>query len=410
MKTTNNEELKKIIHIDTELNKIQDLDILLEQILLEARNAVKADAGTIYVKEGNLLSFRYAQNDTLQKNLPKGQKLIYSIFKIEINPSTIAGYVAHTGEILNISDMYEIPKDAPYSFNPKYDRMSGYRTGSTLTIPLQTNTRDIVGVLQLINKMDKKGNVIPFTDFDELFALHFASTATIAYQRARLTRAILLRMISMAELRDPKETGAHVNRVAAYTVEMYEYYAKQNGISEHEVESIRDILRMAAMIHDVGKVAISDAILKKPARLTEEEYEIMKTHTTQGARLFNEKHSYLDEMASQIALRHHENWDGTGYPGYIDIETGEPLKTDDKGAPLGLKGEEIPLYGRIVAIADVFDALISKRTYKEAWKEEDVLNEMHKLSGKKFDPYLIDIFFAVLPNLKQVVERYPDSE
>jgi response regulator RpfG family c-di-GMP phosphodiesterase len=111
----------------------------------------------------------------------------------------------------------------------------------------------------------------------------------------------------------------------------------------------------------------------------------------------------------EIALTHHENWDGTGYPGYIDPITRNIIQADEKGNPLGRKGEEIPLGGRIVAIADVYDALCSKRVYKEPWTNDDVLNELHKLSGTKFDPELIESFFEILPNIKQTREQYPEE-
>ena len=167
---------------------------------------------------------------------------------------------------------------------------------------------------------------------------------------------------------------------------------------------------MAAMLHDVGKVAISDLILKKPGRFTDEEFELMKTHTTHGARLFLHKHSEFDEIAAMVALRHHENWDGSGYPGHIDLETGEPVEKDSRGRALPLRGEEIPIFGRIVALADVYDALSSKRVYKNAWNEKDVLDEIKNQSGKKFDPELVDIFFDSLDMMRSILLRYPDSE
>jgi HD-GYP domain-containing protein (c-di-GMP phosphodiesterase class II) len=134
----------------------------------------------------------------------------------------------------------------------------------------------------------------------------------------------------------------------------------------------------------------------------------MQNHTVFGAKLFNDPSSPLDILSREIALTHHENWDGTGYPGWIDPVTGEIEKADNEGKPLGRKGEEIPLGGRIVAVADVYDALCSKRVYKDPWTEEDVLTEMQKLSGSKFDPDLIDVFFQILPNIKQIKEQYPE--
>jgi HD-GYP domain-containing protein (c-di-GMP phosphodiesterase class II) len=242
-----------------------------------------------------------------------------------------------------------------------------------------------------------------------MIGLHFAAIASMILQRAQMTRALILRMISMAELRDPKETGPHVNRVASYAVEIYESWAKRRSLPGEEIDRKKDALRMAAMLHDVGKVAISDLILKKPARFTPEEFEIMKSHTFQGARLFTQRQSEFDEMAAEVALTHHENWDGTGYPGRIDAATGAPLEKDGKGRAAPLRGEEIPIFGRIVALADVFDALSSKRVYKEAWDEGAVLDEIRKMSGKKFDPELVEIFFESLEVVRSIERRYPDK-
>jgi response regulator RpfG family c-di-GMP phosphodiesterase len=214
----------------------------------------------------------------------------------------------------------------------------------------------------------------------------------------------------MAELRDPKETASHVNRVATYAIEIYERWAKRYKLNEKELQNNRDILRMAAMLHDVGKVAISDLILKKPSQFNAQEYEIMKSHTYLGARLFHDKQSLFDEIASIVALTHHENWDGTGYPGYIDIDSGQPLEKDKYGKAKPRKGEEIPIYGRIVALADVYDALSSKRVYKDAWDEDSVISEIKALSGKKFDPELVDIFLESHDFLKSIKQRYPDIE
>ncbi len=402
-------DLEAIIRIDSELNQIQDLDLLLERILLEARRVVNADAGSIYVKEGDRLVIKYAQNDTKQKELPPGQKLIYSVFSVPISEGTLSGYCALTGKLVNVPDVYDIPTDAPYSFNTSFDRISGYKTTSTLTIPLKTPDGRLLGVIQVINARDSNGITSMFVRNDELLISHFAANATVALQRAYITRAMILRMIKMSELRDPKETGAHVNRVAGYAVEIYNKWAYAHGLSETEREKTRDTLKIAAMLHDVGKVAISDIILKKPAKFTPEEYEIMKAHTIYGARLFDDPQSPLDSIAADVALTHHENWDGTGYPGWVDPMTGTPVKAAADGKPLGRKTEEIPLGGRIVALADVFDALSSKRVYKKAWEEQDVFDEIRALSGKKFDPELVDIFFEILPSIKQIRELYPEQ-
>ncbi|MCX8123294.1 MAG: HD domain-containing protein [Spirochaetes bacterium] len=402
--------IEEIIKLSNELNTIQDLDILLEKLLYEARKSVNADAGSIYIKDKDELVFSHVQNDTLIQRLPPGQKLIYSTFRVKINTRSISGFVASTGTIVNIPDVYNISPHVPYKFNSTYDEISKYKTTSMLTVPLQTVNGTIIGVLQLINAKDDKGNVISFTKDDEPIVMLFANNASLVLQRAQMTRALLLRMISMAELRDPKETGAHVNRVATYAIELYERWAKNHSIDQKEIETNRDILRMAAMLHDVGKVAISDLILKKPGRFTKEEYDIIKGHTFLGARLFKDTQSQFDEIASIVALTHHENWDGTGYPGYVDVDTGKPLEKGIDGKPLPRKGEEIPIFGRIVSLADVYDALSSRRVYKDAWDENDVLNEIKNASGKKFDPELVDIFFECHDFLKSIRLRYPDSE
>jgi HD-GYP domain-containing protein (c-di-GMP phosphodiesterase class II) len=400
--------LESIIRLDSELNQIQDLDLLLERILLEARRVVHADAGSIYVKDGDKLAIKYSQNDTLQKALPPGQKLVYSVFTIPINEKTLSGYCALTKEILNVKDVYNIPSDSPFSYNTQYDKISGYKSTSMLTVPLKTAENKLLGVIQVINAKNESGSIIPFSQEDELLISHFAVNATVALQRAYMTRAMILRMIKMSELRDPKETGAHVNRVAGYAVELYDRWAYHHTVPDVERDKFRDTLKIAAMLHDVGKVAISDLILKKPAKFTPEEYAIMQGHTYFGARLFDDIQSPLDLIASDIALTHHENWDGSGYPGWIDPFTLQPIKSDSTGKPLGRKGEEIPLGGRIVAIADVFDALSSRRVYKEPWDEQSVYNEIRKLSGKKFDPELVEMFFEILPNIKQIRDLYPE--
>jgi HD-GYP domain-containing protein (c-di-GMP phosphodiesterase class II) len=410
-------DFKSIIELDSELNRIKDFDLLLERILLEARRVVRADAGSIYVRtlvdeEGQYaekLAIKYAQNDTTQKELPPGQKPIYSVFSVPINEKSLSGYCALTKKVINVADMYNIPWNAPYSFNPSLDRISGYKTTSTLTVPLVTAEGRLLGVIQVINALDKTGNVAPFSQDDEFLITHFAANATTALERAGMTRAMILRMIRMAELRDPKETGTHVNRVAGYAVEIYDRYAYHHGVSAEEREKFRDTLKIAAMLHDVGKVAISDTILKKPARFTPEEYLIMQHHTLYGAGLFDDPQSAVDNIARDIALCHHENWDGTGYPGWVDPVTGKAVKTGPNGKPLGKKGEEIPLTGRIVAIADVFDALSSKRVYKEPWTEGQVLTEIRTLGGTKFDPELTDIFFEILPSIKQIQNLYPEA-
>jgi signal transduction protein with GAF and PtsI domain len=389
-KTITNEQLRRLFTIDTNLNRIQDLDLLLEEILRGARLTVRADAGSIYLLEDDRLHFRYSQNETLKKQLTPGEKLPYRRFDIAVNNKSIAGYCAHKGRLVNISDAYRIPSSAPYAFNPEPDRVSGYHSRSMLSFPLKTNTGAVLGVLQLINARGPRGGIRTFTEDDEQLVSHFSSSATLALQRAQITRTMILRMIRMAELRDPKETGPHVNRVAGYATEIYLRWAARRGVDLKTVQRNADVFRMAAMLHDVGKVGIDNEILKKPGKLSAEEYEVMKTHTVIGSSLFQDSQSEFDAVAGEVCITHHERWDGTGYPNR-------------------LVGEAIPLWGRITAVADVYDALSCHRVYKEAWTQERVLEEIRSQSGKQFEPEMVDLLFESLPALNQIFERYPDA-
>ncbi len=406
------EKIDLITQISLDINEVKDIDLLLERILTNVRKFFNADAGSIYLKEGDALKFSYSQNETLQKRLPAGKKLIYNTFSVPINNMSIAGYVAKNRQTIAIPDVYLLNGSVPYTFDSHFDQITDYRSSSMLTVPITNQREDVLGVMQVINAQDDEGNIIPFSASDEPLIKHFATSAGLAVERAKTTRNIILRMISMAEMRDPKETGAHVNRVGAYSVEIYEEWAREKGFPLEDVDRQKDVLRMAAMLHDVGKVAISDLILKKPSRLTIDEYEIMKTHTYLGARLFRDMQSDFDEMALEVALNHHEKWDGTGYPGHIDPLSdlsltnleGDPVQVEPK------KEEEIPLFGRIVAVADVYDALCSRRSYKEPWDEERALHEMHISSGNHFDPAIVDAFFGCLDMLKSIAKRYPDED
>ncbi len=409
---TKKQKMERLVELGIEINQISDLDFMLEKLLSEARHLFSADAGSIYIKTEDKLKFSYSQNHTLQKRLEPGKKLRYTTFSIPIDNNSIAGYVANNGVILNISDAYKIPKSYPVSFNSSFDKMVGYHTKSMLTLPLINSRKQIVGVLQLINAMNDKGEVVKFAKTDEALVQHFALYAANALERTQMTRTTIMRMISMAELRDPKETGPHVNRVASYSVEIFEAYAKKKKMPCKDIDAKRDAFRMAAMLHDVGKVAISDTILKKPGRFTDKEYEIMKTHTIQGAQLFNDAQSKFDEISALVALNHHEKWDGTGYPGHVDVNTGKPLPgyEDKNSKPRGKREDEIPLEGRIVAIADVYDALCSRRVYKEAWTEEHVLETLKKDAGSHFDPELVDIFFDIYDVISSIGKLYPDND
>jgi putative two-component system response regulator len=185
---------------------------------------------------------------------------------------------------------------------------------------------------------------------------------------------IVLRLISASGFRDD-ETGAHIKRIGLYA----SVIASDIGWNP---ESIADI-RLAAAMHDVGKIGILDSILLKPGKLTPEEFEVMKTHTTIGARLLGNSKIPLLHLAKEIALSHHEKWDGSGYP-------------------KGLAGKAIPESGRIVALADVYDALVMDRVYRPAIPEPEALAMMTSNRGTYFDPGMFDRFMALLPEIRRI--------
>ena len=191
---------------------------------------------------------------------------------------------------------------------------------------------------------------------------------------------VALRLISASEHRD-NETGAHVRRIGLYAAEM----GRLLGWDEDGIECIR----AAAPMHDIGKIGVPDRILQKGGRLTEEEWIIMKTHTTMGANILKDSTVPFIQMGARIAGCHHERWDGEGYP-------------------RGLSGTGIPIEARITCLVDVYDALINRRVYKRPWQEEEVLAYIHNQAGKQFDPELVTHFFDHFDQFRAIHEQYPD--
>ena len=263
-----------------------------------------------------------------------------------------------------------------------------------------------IGVIQLINKKGGTKQNIQFDKDDETVLSSFADLAAVHIERARITKEMILRMIKMAELRDPKETGAHVNRVGAYSAELYEHWAMKNDIPKNEIKQMKGNYRLASMLHDVGKVGISDIILKKPGPFTDEERKLMQQHTVLGTELFKYSTSEMDRLATKISLSHHENWDGSGYPyGTSGIKS----YGKENGPDSNISGENFPLAGRIVKITDVYDALMSIRCYKKAWDEQKVLDEIEKKSGIEFDPFLVTCFFDIYETIKAIQVKYMEG-
>ncbi|MDW0111290.1 HD domain-containing phosphohydrolase [Sporosarcina aquimarina] len=292
-----------------------------------------------------------------------------------------SGFVGHsiqTGSLINVYDAYLDKR-----FNTAVDRETGYRTRSILCMPFTNQEGKIIGAFQAINKLDDTH----FTKDDETL-LTFASTyagksldAFILHKELLETqKEIIETMGEIGESRS-QETGNHVKRVALYSYKL----AQLAGVSESQALQ----LRYASPMHDIGKVATPDSILLKPGKLTPEEFEEMKLHTVIGYNVFRKSERELLKTAATIAYEHHERWQGGGYP-------------------RGLEGEEIHIFGRITAVADVFDALGSDRVYKKAWPIEKIVSYLSDQRGRQFDPRLIDLFLDHLDEFVAIRDSYTD--
>jgi putative two-component system response regulator len=201
----------------------------------------------------------------------------------------------------------------------------------------------------------------------------------VRMEELRATRLAIVQRLGLAAEYKDNETGLHVIRMSHYA----RLLGLAAGMNEHEAD---DLLHAAPM-HDVGKIGIPDGILQKAGPLDPEEWKVMQGHATIGAEIIGEHGGGMLALARNIALTHHEKWDGSGYPN-------------------GLAGEAIPLEGRIVAIADVFDALTSRRPYKAAWSEDEALDYLLKQKGQHFDPALVDLFMEQMPAIRKIRERW----
>ncbi|RMH01925.1 MAG: HD domain-containing protein [Aquificota bacterium] len=304
----------------------------------------------------------------------------HGVSRIEIPKNKgFVGYSATTGESLIVEDAYKDER-----FNPEVDKATGYRTKSVIVVPIFDRKGQVMGVFQGINKLS--GN---FTQEDLEILTLLGGFAGAYIENQALTEEIkkaheetITRLSYAAEYKDP-ETYNHILRIGLFS----ELMAKKLGFDEKYCYNIR----LAAPMHDIGKLGIPDAILLKKGKLEGEEWEVMKKHTIIGYNILKGSDSDLLKLAAVIALEHHEKWDGTGYP-------------------YGKKGEEINIAARITAIADVFDALTSKRPYKPAWSVEEATKYMKELKGRHFDPNLLDLFFENLDEVLSIKERYKDEK
>jgi HD-GYP domain-containing protein (c-di-GMP phosphodiesterase class II) len=372
------EALHSLVEVGTHLADRADRRKVLDILLLEARRLAHAEAGSLYLLKDERLRFVAAQNDKV------GLTQVTQVFldrEMPASSDSLAGYVASTGKALNIADAYAIDPGEAYHFNRDFDSSTGYRTRSILAMPLRGLDDEIVGVLQLFNRGGAGGRVEPFPEADDNVIRSLASMAALAVHnillQERLKQAHLdtmLRLSVAVEFRDSC-TYDHIRRMAGTS----ELIAQAMGLPEREVE----LIKAASPMHDIGKLGIPDAVLQKPGPLTPEERLVMEKHPVIGAEILGRSTNELMAAAREVALAHHERWNGQGYPNR-------------------LAGEAIPLSGRIVGLADVFDALASKRCYKAAMPLEKILEIIAGERGKHFDPQCVDALMGVLGEVKKI--------
>ena len=374
--------LENLINMSIQMNSEYSINKLLETVMEKAREITNADAGSLYLKVDNNLKFLVTQNDTLNN-----QNTAFNVI-IPVDKKSIAGYVAYTGEHLNIKDAYNISSDYPFVYNTDFDEKNNYRCVSMLVVPMKDNTGNIIGVIQLINAKNENGNTVDFNETIEPIINSFASMAAMAVKNVQLKDTIkkayldtIYRLSVAAEFRD-LDTGLHIKRMSVYS----QILAEEMGKSDEFCEKIL----YASPLHDVGKIGIPDRILLKPAKLDADEWIVMKQHTIMGYEILKDSEHELMNISSTIALSHHERFDGNGYPH-------------------GISGNDIPIEGRIVALADVFDALSSKRPYKKPWAIEKILIVIREERGKQFDEKVIDAFNKGLKRILETRDKLEDE-
>lgn len=292
----------------------------------------------------------------------------------------LVGYSIKNNEQVFIDDAHNDPR-----FNPEPERKTGYITKSILVIPFANSDGEIIGAFQAINKRTKN-SVFSQYDIERLnmvasYSGKSLESAILNKEIEETQREIVFLMGEIGESRS-KETGNHVKRVAEYS----KLLALLLGMDEDEA----NLLKEASPMHDIGKVSIPDSILNKPGKLTDDEFEVIKTHTVTGFNLLNKSNRKLIKAAAIVAYEHHEKYNGKGYP-------------------RGISGEDIHIYGRITAVADVFDALGSDRCYKAAWELDRILKLFKEEKGQHFCPKVMDAFLNNVDKFIEIKNTYMDD-
>ncbi len=382
-----------------ESSRPQPAQELLRRVLLKSRQLTGAEAGTVFLVRGagvhRRLEAASVQNDVV--------RLQTRDFVVPVSRSSIAGFTAITGNTVFVDDLYAIGDEVPYSFDPSFDRACGYRSRSVLSFPLLNYSRRVIGVVQLINRrVAGVPEPLPFAPEQADLIVPFNHIVGNAVERADMLERIRRKNVSLRErnrvLKQQRE------RIAALQLETEDAFqlsihllARAAEIHDentaHHVERVNeyswvlatavgmpqrfcDEIRYSAQLHDVGKMSVNVAILRKTGPLDDDERTEMMRHPEYGHEILAASERL--GLAAEIALNHHEKWDGSGYPS-------------------GRCGPEIPISARIVAIADIYDALRSPRPYKPGFTHEHARQVMldgdHRMDPRThFDPRLLDLF------------------
>lgn len=374
-------EITELFNISESIASIRDEDRLLDFILNAALDRVDGKRGSLMLVSADGHRLEVVRS----VGLPEEQ----SRAVVEVNNS-ISGWVAENVKPLFIEDISRNPAMQELSRNANnsasFISVPLERKGAALedSMIMDSSMPQVIAVLNVTEKRDGRH----FTESDLKTLSILANHAAAALENVRLIRdmednqrEIVFRLGEIVETRS-RETGNHVKRVA----EFCKVIALKYGMNPKEAE----VLRLAAPLHDVGKVGIPDAVLNKPGKLTDEEFEIIKTHAHIGYDMLKVAKGRIMQAAAIIALQHHEKFDGTGYPH-------------------GLKGKDIHIFGRICGLADVFDALGVERVYKPAWELEKILDLFREQRGRHFDPEILDVFFANLDEIIAIRDLFPDD-
>lgn len=362
---TKSDPLVSLVKISRSITALTDIDELLRVIAEETKNAISADRCTVFLwdKDTDELWSKVALG------LDSSQEIRFPADK------GLAGYVVKSGETLNIVEAYDDSR-----FNPEVDKKTGYRTKTILCMPIVNNNQEIIGAFQVINKIDGV-----FTKNDEDLLIAIGGSASIALENAQLFdkqlqmyheqkllfESFIDTLATSIDARD-KITAGHSTRVRQYSTLL----AQEMNMEPKDIS----LLEKAALLHDIGKIGIRDSVLQKDGKLTDEEYKHIQEHVRITHNILNKIYMSSDfRIITEMACSHHEKWDGSGYYRH-------------------LKGEEITLGGRILAVADVFDAITSKRHYRDKMPIVNVIDILKKGADSHFEARLVDLFLGISAN------------